>query len=239
MDLSTLSLKKTSRNNSKSAVFTKEGCTFVYTIKQIVLTNEEIVGIIIFRVQNEGSVKMHVSSDKYERAHKEHINKYKMAHMIGVAEYMRERAEDYGLDPDICYTVGLLHDIGYLCGRNGHEAKGREILESLGVTDENTLQAVQRHGMRPEYVRNIYNENISPLLVLTYEADLSVDARGFRVGFDKRLEDIDTRYKGMSCYEEAINTATETVEFVKQWQKENGVDRPPKGFFHRHGRERE
>ena len=32
---------------------------------------------------------------KHEEAHKEHINKYKMAHMIGVAEYMRERAEDY------------------------------------------------------------------------------------------------------------------------------------------------
>ena len=52
--------------------------------------------------------------EKHEHAHKEHINAYKTAHMIGVAEYMRERAKDYGLNPDIMYAVGLLHDIGYI-----------------------------------------------------------------------------------------------------------------------------
>ena len=72
---------------------------------------------------------------KHEEAHKEHINKYKMAHMIGVAEYMRERASDYNkgyykdpttfcrepvpiqIDPEEAYVVGLLHDIGYIYER--------------------------------------------------------------------------------------------------------------------------
>ena len=177
---------------------------------------------------------------KTEHAHKEHINRYKMAHMIGVAEYMRERAEDYALDPDTCYTIGLLHDIGYLQGRNLHERKGSELLElSLGVTNADVLQAVKYHGNKASYVELIQNETVSPLLVLTWEADLSVDAKGYRVGFEKRLEDIQNRLKGTEYYDNAVETVTENVEYIKKWQAEHGVPRPSKGFFHRYSKERE
>jgi putative nucleotidyltransferase with HDIG domain len=156
---------------------------------------------------------------QYEEAHKEHINKYKMAHCIGVAEYMRENAPKYGLDADAMYVLGLLHDIGYLSGRRGHEQAGEEILEKIGL-NETTLYAVANHG------KNLYEVEAQfqskggvgllaqrPELVLMCEADMSVNAQGFRVGFDKRLEDIAGRY-GDSGIEYA--TASATVSFVKE-----------------------
>mgnify|MGYP000442905199 FL=1 len=68
-----------------------------------------------------------------EHAHKEHINRFKMAHNIGVAEYMRENAEKYGLPADEMYVMGLLHDIGYIKQHKGHEEYGAELLETMGL----------------------------------------------------------------------------------------------------------
>ena len=82
---------------------------------------------------------------KPERPHIEHINENKIAHMVGVAEWMRERAEDYGLNPDVMYAIGLLHDVGYLQGRVGHEKRGGEILSAIGV-DEDVRFAIAHHG---------------------------------------------------------------------------------------------
>lgn len=159
---------------------------------------------------------------QYEEAHKEHINKYKMAHSIGVAEFMRENAEKYGLDPNAMYVAGLLHDIGYLEGRKNHEANGAVILNNIGITDEKVLFAVQNHGKNLYEVAKSeeekYDGEISilydiPEIVLMCEADMSVNARGYRVGFDKRLEDIGHRY-GKDGIEYA--TASATVNYVKE-----------------------
>lgn len=164
---------------------------------------------------------------KYEEAHKEHINKYKMAHMIGVAEYMRERAVDYGLDPNMAYTVGLLHDIGYLEGRKDHENAGAEILLSLGIEEESEVfNAVCYHGSNPYALSSSITN--SSLLVLVYEADLSVDVKGYRVGFENRLKDIGKRYGFDSI---AYSTAKSSIEFVKEYQEKNYIDKPKKEFF--------
>lgn len=155
----------------------------------------------------------------HEEAHKEHINKYKMAHCIGVAEYMRENASKYGLDADAMYVVGLLHDIGYLSGRRGHEQAGEEILKKVGISDE-TLYAVANHGKNLYEVEADFQANGGANLlcqrtelVLICEADMSVNAQGYRCGFDKRLEDIANRY-GSDGIEYA--TASATVSFVKE-----------------------
>ena len=56
--------------------------------------------------------------------------------MIAVAEYMRENAYKYSLDKDLMYVLGLLHDIGYLKGRIGHEKYGYEMMQNIfGDTD--------------------------------------------------------------------------------------------------------
>jgi hypothetical protein len=48
------------------------------------------------------------------------INRYKAAHMNGVAVHMAENAKRYGVSQKEAYVVGLLHDVGYISGRAGH-----------------------------------------------------------------------------------------------------------------------
>lgn len=169
---------------------------------------------------------------QYEEAHNEHINRYKMAHMIGVAEYMRERAKDYGLNPDVMYTVGLLHDIGYIKGRAGHEEYGAEILSAVGM-DEDIIFAIRHHGENLYAVREAYGaEAMSPEFVLTVEADMSVDAEGHRAGFDGRLRDIERRYGEDHI---AAKTVKDNIAFIKEYQKEHGIGRPV-SLYHKHNR---
>ena len=135
-------------------------------------------------------------------------------HMIGVAEYMYENAEKYHLDPNTCYIVGLLHDIGYLEGKKNHEHNGASMLEYLlCVSNKDVLQAIEYHGKSASYVKYVANEPISPLLTLLWEADLSVDVNGNRVSFDERLKDIETRLIGTE-YEDAIQTVKENIEYL-------------------------
>lgn len=166
-------------------------------------------------------VYMGYHSKEYAEAHKEHINKFKMAHCIGVAEYMRENAPKYGLNPDEMYTIGLLHDIGYLEGRVGHEESGLAILKGIGLPEDSKAAfAVSQHGKNLYEVetnsKDTYKDGLlkgCPELVLLCEADMSVNARGFTVGFDERLKDIGKRY-GFDHI--AYKTASATVAFVKE-----------------------
>lgn len=155
-----------------------------------------------------------------EQAHKEHINRYKMAHNIGVAEYMRENAEKYHLSPDEMYVLGLLHDIGYLSGRVGHEKVGADILNAIGL-NQNYVYAIKYHGLNPKLIEEKPYDSFDfetaykdlPELVLLYEADMSIDARGYRVGFKARLDDIGQRYGYDSI---AYKNASDTVDYVKR-----------------------
>lgn len=163
----------------------------------------------------------------YAAASNEHINRFKMAHMIGVAEYMRERAIDYGLvEPDAMYAsdamyaLGLLHDIGYLQGRENHEAAGSYIMDVLGM-DAKYSFIISHHGVNPYEVVEMFGKDvIYPEYVLLLEADMSVDARGFRVGFEGRLADIGRRYGSDSI---AYKTVQDNIRFIKEYQKENGI----------------
>lgn len=160
---------------------------------------------------------------EYAAASIDHIKPEKMAHMIAVAEYMRDRADDYGIDGNIAYTAGLLHDIGYLEGKEGHEEIGAEILEACGMRGE-IVFAIANHATE---LRNIPKEQVSPMLVLMVEADLSVDFRGFKVGFDKRLKDIENRYgvfKHGNVNDKPIyQSVLSNIEYIKEYQKEHDI----------------
>lgn len=161
-----------------------------------------------------------------ERPHIEHINENKMAHMIGVAEWMRERAEDYGLNGAVMYAVGLLHDIGYIEGRVNHERRGAEILSAIGI-DEDIRFAIAHHGENPYKVQETYGKDaITPEFVLMLEADWSIDAKGYRVGFDNRIEDLKKRYGD----EYKAGDAEATIAFIKEYQEEHGIDKPTRLF---------
>lgn len=158
-------------------------------------------------------------SNNVHEANNRHINRYKMAHMIGVAEYMRERACDYGLDPNVMYTLGLLHDIGYLEGQAAHEKTGADILAKLGANEE-AITAIANHGKNPY---DIKTDEISPMFVLLLEADMSVDTRGYRVGFKGRTQDMIRRFGEGS---EAHYMVLDNIKFIKDWQKEHGIGKP-------------
>ena len=160
-------------------------------------------------------------------ANKNYINKYKMSHNIGVAEYMAENAPRYNLDPDEMYLIGLLHDIGYINGRENHEEYGAELLNKVFNCKKHTdswifssnkaIHAIRWHGTDPYKLEtenrdvDMYIRRDYPELFLLYEADMNVGIDGFRIGFRKRLEDIKTRYGEDSI---AYKTAKNTVKYV-------------------------
>lgn len=84
------------------------------------------------------------------------------------------------------FVMGILHDIGYefVSNQLEHAQKGGEILKSAGFQH---WEPVARHG----------TENIDVSdhrdLVLNI-ADMSVGKTGKRIGFNKRLQDIENRY---------------------------------------------
>jgi len=191
-------------------------------------------------------VNKHVTGPHAE-ARPEHINSHKMAHMVGVAEYMRCRAEDYGLDKDIAYMLGLMHDIGFLYGQPGHEEKGMELLNRFGAKSL-LVHAVHYHGVNPYHCskKNLkkcgYNvdklrqcgevpyEEISkdfknnPYLTLLYEADVRVDANGNACGFRKRLEDIKNRLGEDSAPAKSVKRIT---DYVFEYCRDKGIAEPP------------
>ena len=137
----------------------------------------------------------------------------RIKHMHGVAEYMYNNAEKYNLNKDEMYILGLLHDIGYINGKDNHEWYGGKILNQSGYIN---AKYVYWHGTTPEdYKRanSCMNENIPKPLILLWEADLSVDQTGENVGFDKRLEDIGNRHGYDS---KAYNICKQTIDWLKK-----------------------
>lgn len=128
---------------------------------------------------------MKYASGKAAKANPNYINEYKMAHMVAVAEYMYERASDFHLSPEECYAIGLLHDIGYIYGRKDHEETGAMLVSNIGFSNSTVIDAISKH--------NTEDVN-SPLAVLIQEADLTVNAEGFKVGYFDRLKDVKDRY---------------------------------------------
>ena len=156
------------------------------------------------------------------------IRDNKMNHMRGVAEYMYQNAGKYGVDNEEAYVVGLLHDIGYInddaAKRNftmfgtrgyGHEVYGAALLGKMGIKEE-YRQAIMSHGTAPLNVNESIRNN--PMLKLLWEADMSVNRYGNRVGFDGRLADIGKRYGYDSV---AYETAKATVDYLKSHEKKS------------------
>lgn len=155
------------------------------------------------------------------------IHTNKLNHMRGVAEYMYQNAEKYGLDPEQAYTVGLLHDIGYINesaakrdfdffdDKYGHEVYGALLLEKMGFKNRDIHFAIMFHGTSPFELLDITRKN--PWLQLLWEADMSIDKYGNRVGFDKRLSDIGHRYGFES---DAYRTACDTVAYLQMLEQQ-------------------
>lgn len=134
--------------------------------------------------------------------------------MYGVAEYMYENACKYDLNRDEMYCLGLMHDIGYLYGKEDHEVLGSRLLEKLNMKYSSIISW---HGTTPyNYMKltDVSIEEIPKELILLWKADTSVNSIGKNVGFDERLKDIGTRLGFDSL---AYKDCKEIINWLKQY----------------------
>lgn len=144
-----------------------------------------------------------------------YINPGRAKHMHGVAEYMMENAEKYGLDGPRMYVLGLLHDVGYMFGDDNHELLGSSEMEMLGYIDHDLIRF---HGCTPsEYkdFKKCEDEDIPNELVLLWEADMAIEVDGRHVTFDERLQSIKKR-RGDKTFKRSL----ETVDWLYKYANE-------------------
>lgn len=110
-------------------------------------------------------------------------------HSLAVARKMVEIAKSNNLsseDIEICFIIGFNHDIGYEFTKNGvnHNIIGGNILKNSGFK---YWREIYFHGENNAEYSSLY-------LDILNQADMQVDKFGNDVGYDKRLEDIKSRY---------------------------------------------
>lgn len=113
----------------------------------------------------------------------------RIRHSIAVARKMVEIAKSNNLseiDIKNCFIIGFNHDIGYEFEPSGieHNRIGGEILKQNGFK---YWQEVYYHGIVNAEYKSMY-------LNILNQADMQIDKYGNDVGYDKRLEDIKSRY---------------------------------------------
>ena len=138
------------------------------------------------------------------------IDEGRIKHMHGVAEYMYSHAHEYELNPDEMYLLGLVHDIGYINGPNGHEEYGAEL-----VGDNYYGDFIRYHGKTPQMyadAHGIVKAEIPNEMLLLWEADMSINSDGDEVSFQERLEGIKNHHGSDS---KAYHTCIETVSFLE------------------------
>lgn len=126
------------------------------------------------------------------------LSENRLAHVNSVAKYMYDKAVGDECYKSDMFTLGLLHDIGYISGESKNHSKYGGLL-------------LKRNGYR--YWKEVYyhgqveaiNNYISDELDLLNSADLQINSKGELVGVELRLLDIKTRYgENSSQYQNAL-----------------------------------
>lgn len=139
------------------------------------------------------------------------ISDERIAHSHGVAEYMYAHAEEYGLNPKKMYLLGLVHDIGYISGKQNHEERGADLLLSAGLSP-NLVSAVCHHEERLSEIKPYPSKE----LLLLAEADMHV------MTYEQRLEDIAKRQGWNS---KAFRTCEENVRYLRMYKAQQERER--------------
>lgn len=113
----------------------------------------------------------------------------RLKHSLAVARKMVEIAKELNLSEEekkVCFLIGYNHDVGYEYTQNGvnHNKIGGELLKSSGFQ---YWKEIYYHGELTTEYDSIY-------LKILNQADMQIDKYGKDVGYDKRLEDIESRY---------------------------------------------
>lgn len=117
------------------------------------------------------------------------MNENRLKHSLAVARKMVTIAEQQQLPEEEiknCFIIGYNHDIGYEYATNGdkHNIIGGELLKSVGFA---FWKEIYYHG-------EFDSEYSSKYLDILNQADMQIDKEGNDVGYEKRLEDIKSRY---------------------------------------------
>lgn len=112
----------------------------------------------------------------------------RLKHSIAVARKMVEIGRRYNLSEDELqdlFVLGFLHDIGYEFAKNSYHGHiGGEMLKR---NNYKYWEEIYYHG-------SLKTQYSSLFLDILNQADMQIDKFGNDVGFDKRLEDIKSRY---------------------------------------------
>ena len=112
----------------------------------------------------------------------------RLKHNYAVANKMIELGKEKSLSEielQELFLLGYLHDIGYEFGTNeNHNSIGGNLLKESNYKN---WQEVYYHGIPNSEYKSLY-------LDILNTADMMIDKYGNDVGFDKRLEDIKSRY---------------------------------------------
>ena len=135
------------------------------------------------------------------------MDEKRLKHSIAVARKMVEIAKSKNLsDEDIknCFIIGYNHDIGYEFTKNGnnHNTIGGEILRN----NFKYWREIYYHGEINVEYKSLY-------LDILNQADMQIDKYGNDVGYDKRLEDIKSRYGEDS---EVYNKCCKIVDKIRR-----------------------
>ena len=134
------------------------------------------------------------------------MNKDRLNHSYAVANKIVEIAKEKNLDKDQLdelFILGYIHDIGYQFGNcENHNVVGGSILKNNGYK---YWKEVYYHGVPNSEYKSLY-------LDLLNMADMMIDTNGNDVGFEKRLEDIKSRYgKDSIQYNNCIKVINELL----------------------------
>lgn len=120
------------------------------------------------------------------------IDKDRLKHSLAVARKMVSIGKNKGLSEEQLqelFILGYNHDIGYEFGTNeNHRVIGGNILKQ---SNYKYWQEVYFHGETDIQYHSLY-------LDILNMADMQIDKYGNDVGYDKRLEDIASRYGKLS-----------------------------------------
>jgi putative nucleotidyltransferase with HDIG domain len=133
------------------------------------------------------------------------ITEDRLKHILAVATKMKEivknNSEEYPVDPDAAFVLGILHDIGYEFSQKQqeHANKGGLVLKEQGYK---YWKEVYYHGI-PQ------REYDSSMLRLLNYADMTTGPTGEYMTIQERINDISERY-GKGSWQEI--DATELVK---------------------------
>ena len=142
--------------------------------------------VLLIIIVDSASVNDHINLlDKETKQ----MDEDRLKHSLAVARKMVEIAKSKKLSEEdirICFIIGYNHDVGYEFTIKGinHNKIGGEILKKSNFE---FWQEIYYHG-------DINAEYKSQFLDILNQADMQIDKYGNDVGYEKRLEDIKSRY---------------------------------------------